>query len=238
MNAPGRIRIILGDNQVLYRAGVAEALSILDGIAIVARCADLSQLLEAIDRNRRAIIIAASTLRPDWSRLRETISSSQSRLIVVAENVESSVQFITKGADGVIFRDSTIPILRDCVQHVAAGRRLEPPSPQIDLDQADIVGTNVRDRLTPRELEVLSLLVQGWRNKEIATRLNTTEQVIKNYLRAVFDKAGVSDRYELALFTVHHRPLATIASIVGARLGKQGYRPARFSRTLQIVKAN
>jgi DNA-binding NarL/FixJ family response regulator len=54
--------------------------------------------------------------------------------------------------------------------------------------------------------------VQGYKNKEIASQLGTTEQVIKNYLRNVYDKIGVSDRLELALFTIHHRILNEAAA--------------------------
>ena len=59
--------------------------------------------------------------------------------------------------------------------------------------------------------------MQGYKNKEIASQLGTTEQVIKNYLRNVYDKIGVSDRLELALFTIHHRILneAAAATTVG-----------------------
>jgi DNA-binding NarL/FixJ family response regulator len=71
----------------------------------------------------------------------------------------------------------------------------------------------VRDRLTPKELRVIALIVQGFKNKEIANQLGTSEQVIKNYLRSVYDKIGVSDRLELALFTIHHRILAEAAAV-------------------------
>jgi DNA-binding NarL/FixJ family response regulator len=233
----GPARILIGDNQVVYRAGIAEVLSGLNGIAIVARCSDWSQLFEAISRNQHATVIAASTLRPDWSRLMELISCAQSRLIVVAENVESYAEFTAQGASGVIFRDSTLRVLRNCVRHVAAGKRYGTPA-IITPDQEDIVGSNVRNRLTPKELRILSLLVQGCRNREIATRLNTTEQVIKNYLRAVFDKAGVSDRYELALFTIHHRALATRVSIISAELETRSYGSTRLGQYFQLVKTD
>ncbi len=59
------------------------------------------------------------------------------------------------------------------------------------------------------------LIVKVSKNKEIGRRLGTTEQVIKNYLRSIYDKTGVSDRLELALFTIHHRMLAEAATQVG-----------------------
>ncbi len=85
-------------------------------------------------------------------------------------------------------------------------------------DSDDFVGARVRDRLTPKELKIVALIVQGFKNKEIATMLGTTEQVIKNYLRNVYDKIGVSDRLELALFTIHHRILAEAAAASAATM--------------------
>ena len=64
----------------------------------------------------------------------------------------------------------------------------------------------------------MALIVQGCKNREIAMRLKTTEQVIKNYLRSIYDKTGVSDRLELALFTIHHRVLAQAAAEMGNKL--------------------
>jgi DNA-binding NarL/FixJ family response regulator len=73
----------------------------------------------------------------------------------------------------------------------------------------------VRDRLTPKEMQIVALIVQGCKNKDIANQLHTKEQVVKNYLRSIYDKTGVSDRLELALFTLHHRLLAEAAAKAG-----------------------
>ena len=64
-----------------------------------------------------------------------------------------------------------------------------------------------RNRLTPREIEVAALVWEGMTNREIGQTIGTTEQVVKNYLRKIYDKLGVSDRLELALYCVHHRLL-------------------------------
>jgi len=107
----------------------------------------------------------------------------------------------------------------ECVRRVAAGETWLPPLiMQPDSPEDDMVGTRVRDRLTPKEMRIVALIVQGCKNREIAMRLKTTEQVIKNYLRSIYDKTGVSDRLELALFTIHHRVLAQAAAEVGSRL--------------------
>ncbi|MGB0064362.1 MAG: LuxR C-terminal-related transcriptional regulator, partial [Terracidiphilus sp.] len=60
-------------------------------------------------------------------------------------------------------------------------------------------------RLSPKEMSIITCITQGKRNKEIAFQLGTTEQVIKNYLRKIYDKLGVSDRLELALYCLHNK---------------------------------
>ena len=76
----------------------------------------------------------------------------------------------------------------------------------------DLVGTQVRDRLSEKELRIIAFVVRGHKNREIAMQLFTNEQVIKKALSAIFDKIGVSDRLELALFVLHHRMLAHATS--------------------------
>jgi DNA-binding NarL/FixJ family response regulator len=61
-----------------------------------------------------------------------------------------------------------------------------------------------RDRLTSREAHVAQLVWQGLTNRDIAERMATTEQVVKNYLRSTFDKLGVWSRLELALYVAGH----------------------------------
>ena len=80
----------------------------------------------------------------------------------------------------------------------------------------------MRDRLTPKEMKIVALIVQGCKNREIGMRLGTTEQVIKNYLRSIYDKTGVSDRARTWLiFTIHHRMLAEAANEAGNLMGSE-----------------
>jgi len=66
-------------------------------------------------------------------------------------------------------------------------------------------GSRPKVQLTPKESLIVSCVTQGMKNKEIALRVGTTEQVVKNYLRKVYDKLGVADRLELALYCLNHR---------------------------------
>jgi DNA-binding NarL/FixJ family response regulator len=141
------------------------------------------------------------------------IKVAGSRSVVIAENGESASSYTTQGVRGVVYRNTTGAALVDCVHKVIHGLTcVQRPADAAHNEDEDSVGARVRDRLTPKEMKIVALIVQGCKNKEIAQRLGTTEQVIKNYLRSVYDKTGVSDRLELALFTIHHRILAAAAA--------------------------
>jgi len=137
--------------------------------------------------------------------------------VVLADTGESAQRHMANGAHGVVYRNVTSAALVDCVRKVARGETwVQDVAVPSELTENDMVGLRVRDRLTAKELRIVALIVQGYKNKEIASQLGTTEQVIKNYLRNVYDKIGVSDRLELALFTIHHRILNEAAAATAA----------------------
>jgi len=212
-------KIILADSQAIFRAGTAKVLATDEEMRIIAQCSDLERMNHAISTFPGSIVVFASSLRPDMTRLRMALESVGSRGIVIAEHDDSASSFLQQGFRGVVYRSVTGPALVECVRRVSLGETWVPPHlMQADSPDEDMVGTRVRDRLTPKEMRIVALIVQGCKNREIATRLKTTEQVIKNYLRSIYDKTGVGDRLELALFTIHHRVLAKAAAEVGNKM--------------------
>ena len=212
-------KIILADSQAIFRAGTAKVLAMDEDLRIIAQCTDLERMYHAITTFPSSIVLFASSLRPDFARLIMLLETTGSRGIVVAENDENASSYLQQGFRGVVFRSVTGPSLVECVRRVAAGETWFPSQAvQAETPEEDLVGARVRDRLTPKEMRIVALIVQGCKNREIAQRLKTTEQVIKNYLRSIYDKTGVGDRLELALFTIHHRVLAKAAAEVGNKL--------------------
>jgi DNA-binding NarL/FixJ family response regulator len=212
-------KIILADSQAIFRAGMAKVLGTDDDFRIIAQCSDTERMMHAATTFPGALVLFASVLKPELSRLKVLLETVGSRGIVIAENTESPLIFVQQGFSGVILRNSTGAALVECVRRVASGETWQPlQAVTVDASTEDMVGTRVRDRLTPKEMRIVALIVQGCKNREIAIRLKTTEQVIKNYLRSIYDKTGVSDRLELALFTLHHRVLAEAAADVGSRI--------------------
>ena len=208
------LKILLADNQAIFRAGIAKVLAVEDDLRVVAQAQSIEQMMMALDKFRAAVMIFSASFVPDLAALVQAATRCKTGLIVVAENGENSARYLNAGVRGVVYRNVSGDMLVECVRKVSRGDRFtqetKPAATTPETD--DFVGARVRDRLTPKELRIVALIVQGYKNKEIAVQLGTTEQVIKNYLRNVYDKIGVSDRLELALFTIHHHILAEAAA--------------------------
>ncbi len=214
------LKVILADNQAIFRAGIAKVLAVEDDIRIVSQAQSSEQMLLALEKFRAAVLVCSSAFYPDIPGLLAVATRNKAVVVIVAEADERPETYLRAGARGVVYRSVTGPALVECVHKVAAGETwVQDSSIPAEVRENDMVGARVLDRLTPKELRIVALIVQGYKNKEIAIQLGTTEQVIKNYLRNVYDKIGVSDRLELALFTIHHRMLAEAAAATGAGTG-------------------
>jgi len=211
-------RIILADDQAIFRAGAARVLALEDDMRIIAQCESSARLTSTIDSFRSAIVLFASALKMDLPTVLAQIQEAGSRAILIVEKNEEIPAEISQQIPGIVGRNVTGPELIDAVRCVARGQRSAERSIIAIIQPQDSVGARVRDRLTPKELQIVALIVQGCKNKDIAFQLHTKEQVIKNYLRSIYDKTGVSDRLELALFTLHHRILAEAAAKAGTLL--------------------
>ena len=176
-------------------------------------------MYQAIDAFPGVALMFAATLKTDLRMLMGRVARAGSRSIAILENNNSPQPFLSAGVDGLVYRNVSGPSLLDCARRVARGERFEQPVPgNSELLEEDLVGARVRDRLTSKEMKIVALITQGCKNKEIAMRLGTTEQVVKNYMSVIFDKTGVSDRLELALFIYHHKMLAEAAAAVGDQM--------------------
>jgi DNA-binding NarL/FixJ family response regulator len=211
-------RLILADNQAIFRAGAARVLALEDDLRIVAQCEDLTRLSNALDAYRGSILLFSATMQLDAHAVIARAQAAGSRTILIAENGAEIAEDLARALDGIVYRSVAGPDLIDCIRRVAVGQRSVQHSNVTSIAAQDTVGARVRDRLTPKEMQIVALIVQGCKNKIIAAQLGTKEQVIKNYLRSIYDKTGVSDRLELALFTIHHRTLAEAAARAGEML--------------------
>ena len=209
------INVIIADHQAIFCAGMAKVLAVEEDMRIVGQPQSAEQLLNALERLRPRILILASSYLSILPQVQEITREHNTSVLVLCDNTETASDFMRTGVQGVMYRSASGPMMVDAVRRLARGQTFlqGPNSSEVEIHD-DVVGARVQNRLTPRELRIIAAIVQGYKNREIAQQLGTTEQVIKNALRGVFDKIGVSDRLELALFVVHHRILAQATAAV------------------------
>jgi DNA-binding NarL/FixJ family response regulator len=118
---------------------------------------------------------------------------------------EEAVALVEAGARGAFLKTAVPALFIKCAHKVADGEIWLPKKQVAEIARRlSEHGTRPVDTLTLREKLVISCLVrEGWRNREIAQHLSITEQTVKNHLRSIYDKIGVSDRVELVLYALH-----------------------------------
>jgi len=209
------INIVIADHQAIFRAGIAKILAVEDELRIVGQPKSLEQLLVCLDKLRTKVLLLSTGFTPNKSQAIDAARRNSIGVIMLAESNEPAAQFTTAGVRGVVYRSVPGDCMVETVRRVARGETYIQPNGAIvgDLNQ-DMVGTRVRDRLTEKDIRIMAAVVRGFKNRDIAMQLYTTEQVVKNALRNIFDKTGVSDRLELALFVLHHKVLAQATASV------------------------
>ena len=216
---PGTIRVILADSQAIYRVGIRKVFALEDDLRVVAQADSLENLHAAIDRYPTDVVLlegsllaGTSNVIPDLLRVAPDV-----KLIVqtVSTDENQTVELYRRGVRGIVSRSISPDLLVRCVRRIAAGETWidnQSVSWVIEAYRAQaaaLVNPRVQPKLSPKEMAIITCITQGKRNKEIAYQLGTTEQVIKNYLRKIYDKLGVSDRLELALYCLHNKIIRT-----------------------------
>ena len=208
------IRVILADTQAIFRAGLRKIFALEDDIRVVGQAETLPQTQSAITKFSADVLIFESALTPNpVEAVTELLRQApQLKIVVVTPSSDEqlTLELFRRGAHGILSREVEPELLVDCLRKVAAG---EPwlENQAIHWVMEAYRGHNLRPsgarpkvQLTPKETVIVSCVTQGMKNKEIAVRVGTTEQVVKNYLRKVYDKLGVADRLELALYCLSH----------------------------------
>ncbi|MGD0366254.1 MAG: response regulator transcription factor [Acidobacteriaceae bacterium] len=220
---PSPIRILIADDHPLFRDGLRRLLQAEPGFEVVGEASDGDVLVDLARKTRPDILLLDLSMpRQDGMEVLRELSLSKIpvRTLLLTASIEKAqiVQALKLGAYGVIMKEATTQRLFDSIQCVMAGQYWIGRESVSDLVRAlrSIAPTEngVRGKdygLTTRELEIVTLVVAGYSNPDIAQRCSISEQTVKHHISNIFDKLGVSNRLELALFAVNHR-LTAVAS--------------------------
>ncbi len=212
---PEAIRIILADSQAIYRVGIRKVFALENDLRVMAQADSMETLQAAIQRHPcDVVLLEGNLLAGTANAVPELLNLAPNiKLIVqtVATDESHTVELYRRGVRGIISRSISPDLLVRCVRRIAAGETWidnQSVGWVIDAYRAQataLVNPRSQARLSPKEMAIITCITQGKRNKEIAFQLGTTEQVVKNYLRKIYDKLGVSDRLELALYCMHNK---------------------------------
>ncbi len=211
----GTIRVLVADSQAIFRAGLRKIFALEDDIRVVGQAETMPQTIAAIQKFSADILIFEAALASSPADAVSDLlrQNMKCRVVIVLQepDQEMTLELFRRGAHGIASREVEPEVLVDCLRKVAAGEPwLESRAIAWVLDAYRTqglrpTGSRPKVQLTPKESLIVSCVTQGMKNKEIALRVGTTEQVVKNYLRKVYDKLGVADRLELALYCLNHR---------------------------------
>ena len=220
-----RIRVVIADSQPIYRMGMKKIFALEDDIRVVAQVGTPFNLHAALEQSPvEVLLLEAGFVSDTIDAIPELMHRwPHTKVIVhVPEAKESNtVELYRYGIQGVIQRSIAPDLLVKCVRKVSEGETwIDNPSicRVIEAYQSQafrLTDIRLQPKLSNKELAIISCLVAAMRNKEIAYQIGTTEQVIKNYLRKIYEKLGVSDRLELALYCLHHGTVKKYAEQTG-----------------------
>lgn len=209
------VRILIADDHAIFRDGLRKLFDGTDEVAIVGEASNGNECVKMLAKLKPDILLLDLRMpEKDGLGVLEEINfdSMTTRVIVLtaAEDDRDVVRAMRLGARGVVLKQSASDLLLKSIKKVHDGEIWldnRMTAEVIDAFKRSAETGQRRDKplLSEREKEIVQLVAQGFRNREIGEKLFISEQTVKNHLHNIFDKLGVSDRLELALYAIHHR---------------------------------
>lgn len=218
MNDDSRIGLLIADEHPMCREALRNLLERENGFIVRGEAASGQELLDMAPRMTPGVVlmdlgISGPGALDVLAGLKQ--SSVTAPVLVLAESVDGSkvVEMLRRGASGVVMKASSSSILFKSIRAVNSGEYWIGRSNVADLIQdlrnsPESAQGNARPspfNLTRRELEIITQVTEGCTNKNIADKLSIAEQTVKHHLTSIFQKVGVSNRLELAVFAMHRR---------------------------------
>ncbi len=220
---PAPIRVLIAETQTIFRAGLRRLLSRESDLEVVGEASTGRQLIEYASELRPDVVLLAlglckstSSSAPAFPEIIRDLAASDARPRTIVLGTATDTARITEalmlGARGAVLDNSPAHLLVKSIRSVMQGklwagdRAVSSRSAAIRSACGSPPGSEPLQTfgLTRRELQIVSASVSGYSNRQIAARLKITEDTVKHHLTHIYDKVGVYNRLELALFAIHH----------------------------------
>lgn len=209
------IRILIADDHAIFRGGLRKLLEGANDISIVGEASNGIECAKMLEKLKPDVLLLDLRMpeKDGWGVLEEVdFDSLPTRTIVLTatEDNRDVIHAMRLGARGVVLKQSASDLLVKSIRMVYNGEICldnRMTAEVIDAFKKSAESGQRREKplLSDREKQVVQLVAQGLGNREIGQKLFISEQTVKNHLHNIFDKLGVFDRLELALYAIHHR---------------------------------
>ena len=210
------IRIVIVDAHPIFRDGLRRLLEAEPGFEVVGESGNATDAVPRI-RTLSPDVLLLDLALPDgtgldvlravgrWNGVRPI-------LLTAAADKRETIEALQLGARGLVLKDSATALLHKCIRVVVSGEYWFGRDRMPDLVDAlrqlhENPAATPAQTLTRREVHVIAAVLNGATNRDISEQLGLSEQTVKNHLSHIFDKLGVSNRLELALYAIHHKLL-------------------------------
>ena len=210
-----RLRILIADDHRIFRDGLRKLLEAEKDFDVIGEAADGEEAARKVHELRPDVLLLDLSMpgAHGLDALREIGSDQPTRTLLLTGAIEEAelVTALQLGARGVVMKDAATSLLIKAIRGVVAGEYWvgrDRVSGLVEALRPHLQGrTSGREDygLTDRELEVIAAIVAAYSNRDIASKLGITEKTVKRHLTNIFEKLGVSNRLELALFAMNHR---------------------------------
>lgn len=225
-----RVRVVIADDHPIFRDGLRRLLETEPDFEVAGEAGSGAEALALIDRAAPDILLLDLSM-PDGSgldvlrALQTSGAAVKTVLLTAGAEKPEVIEALQLGARGLILKHAARPLVHRCIRSVMAGEYWLGQDRVSDLvDALRHVGEGAApiETLTRREVDVIAAIVNGATNRDISEELGLSEQTVKNHLSHIYDKVGVSNRLELALFALHHKLLRAVATAQEPRRRRPG----------------
>lgn len=215
---PRAIRVVLADDHPIVRDGLRKLLMLEEDIQVVGEASDGREVVQVVQDTRPDILILDLRMPyMDGLAALQALQQAEKKVRVIiltaSEDKNEFVQAMKLGCSGIVLKQTAPELIVKSIRKVHGGeiwldshttaavmRQFASPG---DAGNGSNPKGRERSPLSQREREIVGLVAQGYKNREMAEKMFISEQTVKNHLHNIFDKLGVSDRLELALYAIH-----------------------------------